>query len=70
MQVAAAGDNIGFRQMRRDLGNALGLVLSVAIKRDQSVVAAIDRRLKSRAQTRTVAQVVRMANRPDRGELS
>ena len=69
-QVTAARDDIGLCQMRGDLGNPLRLVLPIAIKSHEAVVAAVDRRLKSRTQARPIAQVARMTNRLHRRKLS
>src|SRR5208337_915356 len=56
-EITAPRDDVGLLETPGELGNPGGLVLAVAIKRHQSVVAPLDRLLERSAQPCSVTQV-------------
>ena len=70
LEITAAGDDIGFSQMSGQLGDACGLMLAVAVERDNAVIPPRERGFERGAQARAIPQVMRMADRADAGKLA
>jgi hypothetical protein len=57
LEIAAPGNDVGLGQVRHDLGDERGLVLSVAVERDQAIVSRLDRPLEGATESGAVAPV-------------